>query len=111
MSFRPHERLRRLRMGGVLLALALLIVAAAAALERRADAEHVAARVSLVAWLGTADLALSSSSRWLRHPSQAEPGAASADMPAGLDVDPAGASIAPPREVIAASARDAKVNP
>ncbi|MCL4177727.1 MAG: hypothetical protein KJ072_08255 [Verrucomicrobia bacterium] len=52
---------------------------------------------SVVRLLGVADLALSSSSRWLRHPSIAEPGAPFADGPAILDNDPAGAAISPPR--------------
>ncbi len=60
---------------------------------------HAVARL-----LGTADLALSSASRWLRHPSLSEPGAAFADAPAILDVDPAGAAIAPPRAVLAGAA-------
>ena len=52
---------------------------------------------SVVRLLGVADLALSSSSRWLRHPSISEPGAPFADGPAILDNDPAGAAISPPR--------------
>ena len=56
--------------------------------DRRADA--------LVTLLGVGDLALSSSARWLRHPSLAEPAAASADLLASLDVDPAGALLGPP---------------
>jgi hypothetical protein len=55
---------------------------------------------AVVRWLGTADMALSSASRWLRHPSLSEPGAAFADAPAILDADPAGAMIAPPRAVL-----------
>jgi hypothetical protein len=51
---------------------------------------------SIVRLLGVADLALSSSSRWLRHPSVTEPGAPFADGPAILDNDPAGAVIGPP---------------
>jgi hypothetical protein len=51
---------------------------------------------SVVRLLGVADLALSSSSRWLRHPSITEPGAPFADGPAILDNDPAGAVIGPP---------------
>ena len=56
--------------------------------------------------LGTADMALSSASRWLRHPSLSEPGAAFADAPAILDADPAGAMIAPPRTVLAGSLQE-----
>lgn len=53
---------------------------------------------SMVRLAGWADLALSSSSRWLRHPSLSEPGAAFADGPALLDNDPAGACLGPPYE-------------
>lgn len=60
---------------------------------------------SVVRLLGTADMALSSASRWLRHPSLSEPGAAFADAPAILDADPAGAMIAPPRALLAGANR------
>jgi hypothetical protein len=61
---------------------------------------------AVVRLLGTADMALSSASRWLRHPSLSEPGAAFADAPAILDADPAGAFIAPPRTVLAGSLKE-----
>jgi hypothetical protein len=61
---------------------------------------------AVVRLLGTADMALSSASRWLRHPSLSEPGAAFADAPAILDADPAGAMIAPPRTVLAGSLQE-----
>jgi|GEM_PF-757966 len=54
--------------------------------------------LSVARLLGTADLALSTTSRWLRHPSQGEPGAPFADGPAVLDNDPAGALLGTPRE-------------
>jgi len=54
--------------------------------------------------LGTADLFLSSSSRWIRHPSITEPGAAFQEYPAGLDVDPAGGVIGPASELLAGGA-------
>lgn len=47
---------------------------------------------------GLPDLALSSGARWLRTPSQVEPWAAVADVPASLDTEPAGAVVGPPRE-------------
>jgi hypothetical protein len=72
--------------------------AAARRVGQAARAPDVRAVVRL---LGTADLALSSASRWLRHPSLTEPGASFADGPAILDNDPAGAAIAPPRAVLA----------
>ena len=68
--------------------------------SREADARRRALREATTRVVGTADLALSSSSRWLRHPSQAEPGAAFADAPASFDPDPAGAAIGPPRQVL-----------
>lgn len=63
--------------------------------SRQSDPEVLAT----VRLLGTADLALSSASRWLRHPSLSEPGAAFADGVAVLDADPAGALISPPEGV------------
>ena len=99
----PHRPGRRrlrgcLGTGAVLVAAAALMLGHAARL--RADPDHAAARRALVETLGTADLALSSSSRWLRHPSLAEPGAPFADGPATLDTDPAGGLIGPPRAIL-----------
>ena len=65
---------------------------------RRAERENDDARHQMVVGVtGLPDLALSSSARWLRHPSQAEAGAATSDLPARLDVDPAGSIIGAPR--------------
>jgi hypothetical protein len=64
--------------------------------RRAAQAARQPEVQSVVRLLGVADLALSSSSRWLRHPSITEPGAPFADGPAILDNDPAGAAIGPP---------------
>jgi hypothetical protein len=72
-----------------------------ATLRRSAQRERAPHVQSIVRLLGLADLALSSSSRWLRHPSITEPGAAFADGPAILDNDPAGAVIGPPHDVLA----------
>ena len=58
-------------------------------------------REAIVRLLGTADLFLSSSSRWIRHPSLSEPGAAFQETPAGLDVDSAGGVIGPAPELLA----------
>lgn len=72
------------------------------AAARRASQAARAPQVRAVARLvGAADLALSNTSRWLRHPSLTEPGAPFADGPAILDNDPAGAALAPPRAVLA----------
>jgi hypothetical protein len=90
------------RAQGALLALAvaLLSVLAILADASRQRAERDAARNdAVVALTGLPDLALSSSVRWLRHPSQTEPAAAASDLPASLDMDPAGAWIGPPRAV------------
>lgn len=71
------------------------------AARRRAQREEVSEQLrAVVDVAGLADLALSSSARWLRHPSQAEAGAATSDLPSSLDVDPAGALIGPPRELL-----------
>jgi hypothetical protein len=59
-------------------------------------------REAVVRVLGTADLFLSSSSRWIRHPSLSEPGAAFQETPAGLDMDSAGGVIGPAPELLAA---------
>lgn len=82
----------------LLLSLGVALTDAALRRAGRDDARHDA----VVTLVGMSDLALSSSARWLRHPSQAEPGAAFSDSPASLDVDPAGAWIGPPREVLGA---------
>lgn len=87
------------------LATLALVVAFSAMLvdaERRRASRDDARQDAAVALAGTSDLALSSSARWLRHPSVSEPGAAFSDLPASLDVDPAGAWIGPPRAILSA---------
>ena len=75
--------------------------------ERRAiRATRQGEREATVRLLGTADLFLSSSSRWIRHPSLSEPGAAFQELPAGLDLDPAGGVIGPAPELLAGGARN-----
>ena len=77
------------------------------AVERRAvRATRQGEREATVRLLGTAALFLSSSSRWIRHPSLSEPGAAFQELPAGLDVDPAGGVIGPAPELLAGGARN-----
>ncbi len=84
--------------GGTLCALVLAMLAHAHALRAATNAPRAEReRAALVRLLGTPDLAVSSSSRWLRHPSLSEPGAAFTDGPAVLDTDPAGAAIPLPR--------------
>jgi hypothetical protein len=88
---------RRLRaLGLALLGLTLCVGAAALDARRRARIDG-AAIDAFVSRTGSSELALSTTSRWLRHPSSAEPGAACQDQPPCLDVDPAGLAIAPPR--------------
>ncbi|UJR82759.1 hypothetical protein [Sandaracinus amylolyticus] len=97
-------RLRVLAAALVVLALMIAGVVLDAA-RRRGDGAHARAmRVELARTIGLPDLALSSGARWLRHPSQVEPAAALSDAPGALDVDPAGAWIAPPRAVLGAGA-------
>lgn len=91
--------------------LAIVLVAGGVAITADAERQRARRRQSqsevraVVRLLGTADMALSSASRWLRHPSLSEPGAAFADAPAILDADPAGAMIAPPRALLAGAHR------
>lgn len=96
----------RLRALAIVLGLCGLVLGAVLVdAERRRAARAAEPRHrALVDVVGLGDLALSSSARWLRHPSQAEPGAATADLPSSLDVDPAGALIGPPTEVLRAGA-------
>lgn len=97
-----RRRLRAAAAATAVLALALVAMLVDAARRRAArDEERMDAVVAIT---GTSDLALSSSARWLRHPSLSEPGAAFSDLPASLDVDPAGAWIGPPRAILEAGA-------
>lgn len=77
----------------VLAVLTIALVLAALDASRRSLRQERVAMGAITEATGLSDLALSSSSRWLRHPSLAEPGAALWDAPLGLDTDPAGASI------------------
>lgn len=93
-------RFRWLVLSFMLLAVALVWISRDAAKRRVAQQGRQAQVEGMVHLLGTADLALSSASRWLRHPSLTEPGAPFADGPAILDADPAGAVIGPPRDLL-----------
>ncbi len=103
MNAKPH------RLAWPAATLALLVIGGVGTVwdAARLRAKHRQAQPAIhaiVRVLGTADMALSSASRWLRHPSLSEPGAAFADAPAILDADPAGAVIAPPGAVLAGTA-------
>lgn len=88
---------RRLRaVSGALAALALAVLLAALHARTRTSGDPDAID-AFVARTGSSELALSTTSRWLRHPSSAEPGAACQDQPPCLDTDPAGLAIAAPR--------------
>lgn len=90
----PQPRTRRL-----LVALGSLVVASIAVLlHARLRVVDLEARRAAVRAVGFADLALSSSARWIRHPSQVELAAPFQDGPASLDTDPAGAIVGPPVE-------------
>ncbi len=101
-------RLREIYWPVLLLVLAAGIwwVGSDAAERRAVRATRQGEREATVRLLGTADLFLSSSSRWIRHPSLSEPGAAFQELPAGLDVDPAGGVIGPAPELLAGGARN-----
>ena len=99
-------RLREIGWAVVVLILVatLFWVETDASRRRIARAARQGEREASVRLLGTADLFLSSSSRWIRHPSLSEPGAAFQESPAGLDVDPAGGVIGPSAELLGAGA-------
>ncbi|NOY90830.1 MAG: hypothetical protein GXP55_06420 [Deltaproteobacteria bacterium] len=96
MAYVPGKRLTRLLFVVALYGLAILALSWNVSARRAREAARRESTRAVVALLGFADLALSSDARWLRHPSQTEPGAAFADLPGALDIDPAGAAIGPP---------------
>ncbi|MBX7194681.1 MAG: hypothetical protein K1X94_21680 [Sandaracinaceae bacterium] len=87
------RRIRVLAVASLLLG-AAVIAAVLDARTRTLDAEAID---RVVLRTRSSELALSTTSRWLRHPAEAEPGAACQDQPPCLDVDPGGLAIAPPR--------------
>lgn len=95
-AFALYRRVRRFAVAFVVLLVATAAAATHARVRRAAERASRADRQALVGALGFADLALSSSVRWIRHPSQVEPNAARSDLPGALDVDPAGALVGPP---------------
>ncbi|MEM9071535.1 MAG: hypothetical protein AAGE52_23715 [Myxococcota bacterium] len=88
--YQPFARIRRV------LAAMLVLTGLTGAVVWDAIRRQTAVDQNVVRTLGWADLALSSGARWLRHPSQVEAEAPFSDLPAALDVDPAGALIGPP---------------
>jgi hypothetical protein len=78
-----------------------------ASARRRARGTEQPAIEALAARLPSSDLALSGGARWLRFPSLEEPGAAFQDAPALPDPDPAGGTMAPPREAWTLEAHEA----
>ena len=85
----------------VVMALALAGVWTHAGLLRARSERGLAVCAAIVTATGSADLALSSGARWLRHPTSAEPAAGCAG-PTCLDTDPAGLALPPPREIFSA---------
>ena len=83
-----------------LLTLGLATLAALFDAHTRATSMDSRAIAAFVRRTGSADLALSSTSRWLRHPSLAEPGAACQDGPPCIDTEPAGMAFDEARELL-----------
>jgi hypothetical protein len=86
----------RLRALGVVL-VAVLVIGVAVVVDARGRAATARSEreqnASIVRATGLSELALSTSSTWLRHPTLSPPSAGASDAPLGLDVDPAGAVI------------------
>ena len=114
MSEAPPRRARTgravaigaLAVGVLIVALLIAMVADAHRLRAAASTpDAVRDRAAIVGLAGVTDLAVSSSSRWLRHPSVSEPGAAFSDAPAMFDTDPAGAAVPLPRTLYRGASR------
>ena len=95
-AYVPGRRLRRTAAALLAVGLVLAGVAIDAGMRSARYASETSSRRATVKALGFADFALSSSARWLRHPSQVERMAPFQDLPASFDVDPAGALQGPP---------------
>ncbi|MFT5354422.1 MAG: hypothetical protein ACI9KE_001627 [Polyangiales bacterium] len=94
-SYRPGQRLyRALVAAAFFLALLVGLVIDAASRKTAFEAQRPET-LAVVRQLGFADLALSSSARWLRVPSQSERSAPLTDAPLSFDTDPAGAVLGP----------------
>lgn len=87
---------------GAVLAAAIAGITVDASARRTSRRSAAATSAAIVRATGSADLALSSGARWLRHGASAEP-AAGCSAPTCLDTDPAGLALPPPRETFAAS--------
>lgn len=101
-SNKPPPRLPRSWPAVVLLGLSLLTaptLSILASLQRSTTVGSHNRNAEVARLLPWPDLAIASGARHLRFLSLEEPAAAFADNPASLDTDPAGGSIAPPREV------------
>ena len=109
MHYIPRQRLRYLLAACVLATIACAAVGFDAHVRRQREAGRIERTRAVVALLGFGDLALSSGARWLRHPSQTEPGAPFADLPGAVDIDPAGAALGPPLPVLEVGARGLRV--
>jgi len=95
-----------LAVSATLLVLLIAMLADAGRLRAAANTPGaVRDRAAIVRLAGVTDLAVSSSSRWLRHPSVSEPGAAFSDAPAMFDADPAGAAVPLPRALYRGASR------
>ena len=81
------------------------VLAIGDALYRNALHHERSSSAPAIVRIAPPDLALSFSSRWLRHGSQAEPAAAFSDGPSLLDTDSAGAFLAPRRAYLRSDAR------
>lgn len=109
MRYSPRARARFALLAGSILAALLAAIAAHAAYLRGLDQGAANARREAVRLVGAPDLVLSTNARWLRHPSQAEAGAAASDAPLAFDPDPAGALVGPPVRILGTGAREPRI--
>lgn len=93
--YTPGRRLRRAFFVAAGALATMMLLGADAILRRATFDEERPLTLEVVRQLGFADLALSSSARWLRTPTQSERSAPLTDAPLSFDTDPAGAVLGP----------------
>lgn len=94
-SYHPGQRLHRAAFASAVFLVLLAGLSLDAHMRRVAFEAERPNMHAVVRQLGFVDLALSSSARWLRTPSQSERSAPLTDAPLSFDTDPAGAVLGP----------------
>ncbi|MFK8004565.1 MAG: hypothetical protein AB8H86_33665 [Polyangiales bacterium] len=94
-KYTPGQRVFRASLVATLMLFLLVAVGIDAKARHASEDAKRPETLAVVQQLGFVDLALSSSARWLRTPSQSERSAPLTDAPLSFDTDPAGAVLGP----------------